>query len=101
MTDHRTPFEERWGGWYITGTHGALRHRGNVLARDPTRGAGLVEAANQNLTILARFIDPGDYLVPTSDLIALMTLEHQTHMINLFHARGVGRPDRRARRPAE
>ena len=43
-----------------------------------------MEAANQNLTILARFIDPGDYLVPTSDLIALMTLEHQTHMINLF-----------------
>ena len=21
--DHRTPFEQRWGGWYVTGTHGA------------------------------------------------------------------------------
>ena len=84
MTDHRTPFEERWGGWYVTGTHGALRHRGNALARDPTSGAGLVAAANQNLTTLVRFVDPDDYLTPTSDLIALMTLEHQTQMINLF-----------------
>jgi len=88
VTDHRTPFEERWGGWYVTGTHGALRHRGNALARDPTRGAGLVEAANQNLTTLVRFVDPSDYLTPTSDLIALMTLEHQTQMINLFTRAG-------------
>lgn len=84
VTDHRTPFEERWGGWYVTGTHGALRHRGNAQARDPTRGAGLVETANQNLTTLVRFVDPGAYLALTSDLIALMTLEHQTQMVNLF-----------------
>ena len=84
VTDHRTPFEERWGGWYVTGTHGAMRHRANALARNPTSPAGLVEAANQNLTTLVRFIDPGNYLAPTSDLIALMTLEHQTHMVNLF-----------------
>ena len=84
VTDHRTPFEERWGGWYVTGTHGAVPHRGNALARNPTRPAGLVAAANRNLTTLVRFIDPGDYLTPTSDLIALMTLEHQTHLINLF-----------------
>ena len=84
VTDHRTPFEERWGGWYVTGTHGALRHLGNALARDPTRGAGIVETANRNLTTLRRFVDPSTYLAPTSDLIALMTLEHQTHMINLL-----------------
>lgn len=30
VTDHRTPFEERWGGWYVTGSHGLIRHRGNV-----------------------------------------------------------------------
>ena len=84
VTDHRTPFEERWGGWYVTGAHGALRHRGNAVARDPTRGAGTVAAENQNLATLVRFIDPGSYLAPTSDLIALLTLEHQTHMINLL-----------------
>ena len=25
-TDHRSPFELRWGGWYVTGTHQASRH---------------------------------------------------------------------------
>lgn len=84
VTDHRTPFEERWGGWYVTGTHGDQQHRGNVRGRDPATPAGLVAAANHNLTTLIRFVDPNDYLVPTSDLVALMTLEHQTHMINLF-----------------
>lgn len=88
VTDHRTPFEERWGGWYVTGTHGAQRHRGNALARDPTTPAGLVDPANQNLRNLTRFIDPDDYLRPTSDLVALMTLEHQTHLVNLYTRAG-------------
>ena len=69
---------------YVTGTHGAMRHRANALARNPASPAGLVEAANENLTTLVRFIDPGNYLAPTSDLISLMTLEHQTHMVNLL-----------------
>ena len=29
MTDHRTPFSDRWGGWYVTGTHGMRNHLGN------------------------------------------------------------------------
>jgi len=84
VTDHRTPFEERWGGWYVTGTHGAQQHLGNALARDPTSPAGSVPTASQNLTTLTRLVDTSHYLAPTSDLIALMTLEHQTQMINLF-----------------
>src|SRR5262249_22958273 len=31
MTDHRTSFDERWGGWYVTGTHGAQYHLGNNI----------------------------------------------------------------------
>ena len=68
----------------MTGTHGAQRHRGNARGLDPATPAGLVAATNQNLTTLTRFVNPNNYLVPTSDLVALMTLEHQTHMINLF-----------------
>ena len=26
--NHRTPLADRWGGWYVTGTHGAQVHRG-------------------------------------------------------------------------
>ena len=29
-TDHRTPIEDRWGGWYVTGTQVPARHLGNV-----------------------------------------------------------------------
>src|SRR5437773_4739741 len=29
MTDHRSPLERRWGGWYVTGRSGSVRHRGN------------------------------------------------------------------------
>ena len=26
LVNHRTPLEERWGGWYVTGTHGNQLH---------------------------------------------------------------------------
>ena len=28
--DHRTPIEDRWGGWYVTGAQVPARHLGNV-----------------------------------------------------------------------
>src|SRR5262249_28458222 len=31
--DHTTPFEKRWGGWYVTGTHGKQEHLGNLIIR--------------------------------------------------------------------
>jgi hypothetical protein len=30
-TDHRSPLEQRWGGWYVTGSSGSIRHMGNVI----------------------------------------------------------------------
>lgn len=85
FVDHTTPIEERWGGWYVTGTHGDLRHRGNltsVAAPDGSASHDLEKGAN--LGSLATFFDPSRYLVPTSDLIALMVLEHQVAMHNLL-----------------
>ncbi|MGY8690417.1 MAG: hypothetical protein ACKVHP_22110, partial [Verrucomicrobiales bacterium] len=29
---HQVPFDQRWGGWYVTGHHGKARHLGNALA---------------------------------------------------------------------
>ena len=37
LTDDRTPFSVRWGGWYVTGTHGDLMHRGKRRGRGPGR----------------------------------------------------------------
>ena len=82
VTDHRTPFDERWGGWYVSGTHGTQRHRGNAVARDPSTPDLLETDGTQNLTSLARKFDTSLHLTPVSDIVALMTLEHQTQMTN-------------------
>src|SRR6516164_6306775 len=84
VTDHRTPFENRWGGWYVTGTHGGMHHRGNAVARDRTKPDVLETQGTQNLTTLGRKFDDGAYLSRLSDIVALMTLEHQTRMTNLI-----------------
>ena len=78
ITDHRTPLEDRWGGWYVTGTAGRLAHRGNAIASNSRQPREL------NLTNLDRKFDKSPYLEGTSDIVALMTLEHQTRMTDLI-----------------
>lgn len=82
FTDHRSPFEERWGGWYVTGTSGAMVHRGNVTAPDPYHPFDLPEKIGMNITDLSDKFDTSQVLQPTSDIVALMTLEHQTGVAN-------------------
>src|SRR6185295_1060692 len=84
--DHRAPFDQRWGGWYVTGTHGSQKHLGNAVATDPLRPLDLEAADSQNLTSLARKIDVSKYLADSSDIVALMTLEHQVGMANRINA---------------
>ena len=84
VTDHRSPLKDRWGGWFVTGTHGAQRHMGNAVVRDRDKPDQLDQEGTQNVTDLRNRFDTGAYLSPHSDLVALMTLEHQTHMTNLI-----------------
>jgi hypothetical protein len=86
ITDGRVPIGERWGGWYVTGTMGAQVHYGNNVALvDPLHpGDASPKEATQNLTSLAAFFDTSRYLAPTSDVVALLTLEHQARMTNLL-----------------
>ena len=84
ITDHRTPFEERWGGWYVTGTHADMRHIGNAVGHDSAHPELLDLHDTQNITSLAKKFDPRGYLSGVSDIVALMTLEHQTRMTNLM-----------------
>lgn len=82
ITDHRSPLKERWGGWYVEGSTGAQKHMGNMTAgSDGTLGS---EEETQNITTLRHFIDTGAYVSPHSDVVALMTLEHQSQMDNLM-----------------
>ena len=80
--EHCTPFADRWAGWLVTGTHGAMTHRGNLIGAADFERAGREPNFNGNLKSLAGFIDESDYPGQGSDLVALMVLEHQGHMHN-------------------
>jgi hypothetical protein len=87
VSDHREPMERRYGGWYVTGARVPPRHMGNIAlvgahAAPPEKtppppvlrtmaDAGVVRAAEE-------------YLRPTSDIVALLVLEHQLHAMNLM-----------------
>ena len=78
ISDDKSPFSERWGGWYVTGKHGAMKHMGNSYLR-----GGLLDTdRNGNRSNLADLFDTSNYLSPYSDIVALMVLEHQTQMHN-------------------
>lgn len=67
VTDDRTPIEDRWGGWYISGDLGGQKHKGIPIG------------VSGDLPFNAEA-----YLSPISDIVALLTLEHQTRMTNLI-----------------
>lgn len=81
VTDHRSGFEERWGGWFVTGGAGSMRHLGNVAG-----GAALKPFAGEG------------YLAKSSDVVALMVFDHQMRMMNLITRLGW---EFRVRKPEE
>lgn len=83
IVDDQTPFADRWGGWYVTGYRGATAHRGNALAAEAADQLVFAPAA-QRPGELSAFFDTADYLAPTSDVVALLVLEHQTAMQNVI-----------------
>lgn len=75
VTDDRSPFEERWGGWFVTGV-ASLSHLGNRIPA----GAPAPAAFD---TLSGRF-NTANYLSPYSDIAALMVFDHQMRMMNLI-----------------
>jgi hypothetical protein len=84
LVDTTTPFADRWGGWYITGHHGASRHRGNATLDDRDDSAILDTAPGANLSDLTHLFDTKPYPANQSDIVALMVLEHQTSTQNIL-----------------
>lgn len=83
-TNHNSPFEERWGGWYVTGTHGAMRHRGNLFLPDDSKPTTIDLESGANRTEFPSEIPVDATLTRHSDIVALMVLEHQVDAINLI-----------------
>jgi len=82
LTTHRSPLRERWGGWYVTGKHGASRHLGNQVFDPETEVEAIDREPGANVTTLDKYFDTKRYLSGHSDIVALMVLEHQITVQN-------------------
>jgi hypothetical protein len=76
--------EERWGGWYVTGTFSGDVHMGNAVLRNGEDDAAFDRAPGTNMKNVASHFRSERYLSSESDVVALMVLEHQAHMHNLL-----------------
>lgn len=68
FVDDKTPLENRWGGWYVTGNWSGIAHMGNDFNGESKLG---------KLDSLKERIEASRYLKDTSDIVALLVLEHQ------------------------
>jgi len=84
LVNHRTPFSERWGGWYVTGKHSNQVHRGNLFGEMALAQEKKEPNHRGNIEDLAPFINVSQYPAASSDIVALMVLEHQTHLHNFI-----------------
>lgn len=82
--DHTSPIEQRWGGWYVTGTSGKQQHLGNLILRGNPNPADIDNRKGLNVSGLGDRFNTKAYLTPHSDIVALLVLEHQAEMQNLI-----------------
>jgi hypothetical protein len=82
ITTQDTALRFRWGGWYVTGYHGEQVHLGNLVVRDPAALQDLESLRIGNRADLEGLIDPSPYLADTSDIVALLVIQHQTDVQN-------------------
>jgi hypothetical protein len=78
---HETALADRWGGWYVTGKN-SLPHLGNRIFTEDSD----LTPTRMPIKTVAGSVDVKRYLMPTSDIVALLVLEHQTKMHNLINA---------------
>jgi hypothetical protein len=83
---HTRAFEDRFGGWYVTGNHGSAKHVGNWdiwEAGPPPAGTRIF-----NLESLKGRFDLTGYLTPYSDIVAQMVMQHRGHISNALNRLG-------------
>ncbi|MGQ0734816.1 MAG: hypothetical protein ACT4QD_14325 [Acidobacteriota bacterium] len=84
--DHRAPFDERWGGWYVTGAQ-VPASLGNAPLIQPAMSSGAPRRVPAPRDVTGQF-DVAGYLTPYSDVVALLVLDHQTRAANLLTRAG-------------
>jgi hypothetical protein len=83
-TTDETPLQDRWGGWYVSGHQGKQVHLGNILVHSKGELVHLAKVRRGNLDNLDGLLDTKPYARDTSDIVALLILEHQTTVHNLI-----------------
>jgi hypothetical protein len=79
-----TPIEDRWGGWYVTGSLGTQLHLGNLPLAGPPDPVVRGIHNRSNLESLEPHFDTSPYPTAKSDIVALLVLEHQSYVHNLI-----------------
>ncbi len=85
LTTHASPIPERWGGYYVTG-RSSLPHLGNQTFTE----SGTPQSPTPQFDRLPPAVDSRHYLQTTSDIVALMVLEHQCQVLNQVQAASIG-----------
>jgi hypothetical protein len=75
--DQSDPLDRRFGGWFVTGHAGAVRHMGNNVAAMDGR-------LTRELTSIDGLFDTDGYRARSSDIVAHLVLTHQAGMTNLL-----------------
>ena len=83
VVDHRTPLDQRWGGWYVTGRDVPAPHFGNLPVVRPGHELSQ-QPPPPHLQSIDGVFDSTGFPARTSDVVALMVLGHQTHAVNLL-----------------
>jgi hypothetical protein len=82
-TDHRSPYGERWSGWYVTG-NARVGHLGNRPVTPAELKRSTIAMPGQPVKSLEGALDLKGYPSPHSDIVALMVLAHQVRMTNML-----------------
>jgi hypothetical protein len=82
ITTTATPIARRWGGLYVTGTSGKQSHLGNFFVENQASLAALDTTTWGNRSTLDEFAPLEAYPRKTSDIVALLVLEHQMQVQN-------------------
>ncbi len=84
ITDQKSAWKDRWGGWYVTGGGQAPASLANVSLAGPAPTSDEAAKAAPQLKPIDPPFDRAAYLNPGSDQVALLVLAHQTQMHNLI-----------------
>jgi hypothetical protein len=87
-TVHASPLDQRWGGWWVTGNPGNVRHMGNIPVMPADKGKLKLASPTQPLASVEGQFDLSGFPTPYSDVVAQMVLAHQVRMTNLITRTG-------------